>query len=294
MTLASNDPNRAIMSAGRWLAFALISASICLSVAPAEANERESFRVCADPHYLPWSNDQLEGIENRIAALLAKQLGQTVEYTWFPQRMGFIRNTLRSQDESGAYPCDVVMGLPAGFELALTSEPYYHSTYALVYIAGRGLDSVDSPEDLLELDAERRSKLRFGLAERNPGTLWLAKYGMLDRLTVAYASQQGDPNVRPGQFEQADLLEGTIDATFMWGPIAGHFLLANPDVPIRIIPVASEPDLRMHFGIALGVRFGDRTRLEKLQALLDENQSAIEAILLEHAVPLVDSDGIPL
>ena len=178
----------------------------------------ESFRVCADPHYLPWSNDQLEGIENRIAALLAKQLGQTVEYTWFPQRMGFIRNTLRSQDESGAYPCDVVMGLPAGFELALTSEPYYHSTYALVYIAGRGLDSVDSPEDLLELDAERRSKLRFGLAERNPGTLWLAKYGMLDRLTVAYASQQGDPNVRPGQFEQADLLEGTIDATFHVGP----------------------------------------------------------------------------
>ena len=163
------------------------------------AAERTAFKVCADPHYLPWSNEREEGFENRIASLLAGALGLPVEYTWFPQRMGFIRNTLRARGDDGEYKCDVVMGLPAGYELAITTKPYYHSTYALVFVNGRGLDDVESAADLLALDPARRDKLRFGLAERNPGTLWLAKHGMLDRLEIAYASQHGNPKVRPAR-----------------------------------------------------------------------------------------------
>ena len=269
-----------------------LAAMVAIAVSGvAAAAERTAFRVCADPHYLPWSNQAGDGYENRIASLLAEALNLPVEYTWFPQRMGFIRNTLRSRGPDGEYKCDVVMGLPAGFELAITTEPYYHSTYALVYVKGRGLDDVRSAEDLLALEPDRRGQVRFGLAERNPGTVWLAKHGMLDQIAVAYASQQGDPEVHPGQLEQEDLLADRIDATIMWGPIAGYFARSNPDVPVAVIPMASEPGVRLHFGISAGVRFGQKARKEELQTLLDENADAIVTILREHRVPLVDADG---
>ena len=285
------ERSRAGLGTAWGLAFALAIAGTCALTGTAAGAERTAFKVCADAHYLPWSNDRQEGFENRIAALLAGELGLPVEYTWFPQRMGFIRNTLRGRGEDGTYKCDVVMGLPQGFELATTTVPYYWSTYALVFVEGRGLDAVRAPADLLTLDPAQREALRFGLAERNPGTLWLAKYGLLDRLTKAYASQHGDPNVQPGQLEQEDLLAGTIDLTFMWGPIAGHFVRSNPDVPIRVIPMESEADLRLHFGISVGVRFGEPDWKAELQALLDAKAAAIESILREHDVPLVDGNG---
>ena len=267
------------------------AAAFAVTGGAAGAAERTAFKVCADPHYLPWSNKQGEGFENRIASLLAGALALPVEYTWFPQRMGFIRNTLRARGDDGEYKCDVVMGLPTGYELAITTKPYYHSTYALVYVKGRGLDDVRSPADLLALDPARRGKLRFGLAERNPGTLWLARHGMLDRLEVAYASQHGNPEVGPGQLEQEDLLAGKIDVTIMWGPIAGFFARSNPDVPVVVIPMATEPGVHLHFGISAGVRFGQKAAKEELQGLLDMNAEAIEAILREYGVPLVDADG---
>ena len=275
---------------------AALGAGLALAVTAnpvaAFADEAPSaFKVCADPHYLPWSNERGEGYENRIASLLAGELGLPVEYTWFPQRMGFIRNTLRAKGEDGEYKCDVVMGLPAGYELAITTDPYYHSTYALVYVKGRGLDDIRSPADLLALDPERRDQIRFGLAERNPGTVWLAKHGLLDLLQVAYASQHGDPEVQPGQLEREDLLAGNIDVTIMWGPIAGYFAVSNPDVPIEVIPMASEPGVHLHFGISAGVRFGQGERKEELQALLEKKAGAIETILREYGVPLVDENG---
>ena len=282
---------KSVVIAARRFGIALAAlAAIAVSGTAASA-ERTAFKVCADPHYLPWSNEREEGYENRIASLLAEALGLPVEYTWFPQRMGFIRNTLRARGDDGEYKCDVVMGLPAGYELAITTKPYYHSTYALVYVRGRGLDDVQSAADLLALEPARRDKLGFGLAERNPGTLWLARHGMLDRIEVAYASQHGDPELRPAQLEQEDLLAGKIDVTIMWGPIAGYFVRSNPDVPVTVIPMASEPGVRMHFGISAGVRFGQKAQKEELQKLLDENAEAIEAILREHWVPLTDADG---
>ena len=289
-----NGPGQSEISvviAARRFGIALAALAAIAVSGGATSAERTAFKVCADPHYLPWSNEREEGYENRIASLLAEALGLPVEYTWFPQRMGFIRNTLRARGDDGEYKCDVVMGLPAGYELAITTKPYYHSTYALVYVRGRGLDDVQSVADLLALEPARRDKLGFGLAERNPGTLWLARHGMLDRIEVAYASQHGDPELRPAQLEQEDLLAGKIDVTIMWGPIAGYFARSNPDVPVTVIPMASEPGVRMHFGISAGVRFGQKAQKEELQKLLDENAEAIEAILREHWVPLTDADG---
>ena len=279
-----------VSTAGRAVIALAAVAAVAVSGSTVGA-ERTAFRVCADPHYLPWSNERGEGYENRIASLLAGALDLPVEYTWFPQRMGFIRNTLRAREPDGEYKCDVVMGLPAGFELAITTEPYYHSTYALVYVQGRGLDDVNSAADLLALEPSRRESLRFGLAERNPGTVWLAKHGLLDRIAVAYASQHGDPEVHPGQLEQEDLLADRTNVTIMWGPIAGYFARSHPDVPITVIPMASEPGVRLHFGISAGVRFGQKAQKEELQMLLDDNADTIQAILREHGVPVVDPDG---
>ena len=273
------------------LSAGLAVAAIANPIAALADEAPSAFKVCADPHYLPWSNDREEGYENRIASLLADELDLPVEYTWFPQRMGFIRNTLRAKGDDGQFKCDVVMGLPAGYELAITTEPYYHSTYALVYVKGRGWDDIRSAEDLLALDPTRRAQLRFGLAERNPGTVWLAKHGLLDLLEVAYASQHGDPEVQPGQLEREDLLADNIDVTIMWGPIAGYFALSNPDTPIEVIPMSSEPGVHLHFGISAGVRFGQGERKNELQSLLDENAEAIETILHEYGVPLVDENG---
>ena len=276
------------------LAAGLMMATLGGASSAADEEARSAFKVCADPHYLPWSNERAEGYENRIAALLAGELDLPVEYTWFPQRMGFIRNTLRARGEDGEYKCDVVMGLPAGYELAITTDPYYYSTYALVYVKGRGLDEIRSAGDLLALDPARRDRLRFGLAERNPGTVWLAKHGLLDLLKVAYASQHGDPKVQPGQLEREDLLADNIDLTIMWGPIAGFFALSNPDTPIAVIPMTSEPGVHLHFGISAGVRFGQGERKDELQALIQKNADAIESILREYGVPLVDENGAPI
>jgi quinoprotein dehydrogenase-associated probable ABC transporter substrate-binding protein len=269
-----------------------LSLALFLSTAPAAgAEEATAFRVCADPNYLPWSDKRQEGFENDVAKLLADALGLPIEYTWFPQRMGFIRNTLRARGDDGEYKCDVVMGVPAGYELVITTKPYYRSTYALVYVKGRGLGDIESVQDLLDLEPTKRARIRFGLGERNPGTVWLARHGMLDQIEVAYASQHGDPKVRPGQLEQEDLLEGKVDATIMWGPIAGYFARANPATPIVVIPMTSEPGVRLHFGISAGVRFGEKQRKEQLQRLLDEKARQVEAILREHGVPLVDENG---
>ncbi len=278
----------------RALGAAVLACALALAAAapPADAQSRSAFRICADPNYLPWSNKAQEGYENRIGALLARQLDLPVEYTWFPQRMGFIRNTLRARNDAGEYKCDVVMGLPTGYELAITTRPYYHSIYALVFVKGRGLDDVKSAADLPALPPERLSKVRFGLAERNPGTVWLAQHGLLDLITKAYASQSGDPGEHPGAPEQRDLLAGNIDATVMWGPIAGYFARENQGTtPIAVLPIASTPAARMHFGISAGVRFGQKEARDELQRLLDENKPAIDAILRDYGVPLVDARG---
>src|SRR5438067_8340343 len=129
-----------------------------------------AFRPCIDPSNLPFANDKGEGFENRIAELFAQKLGLPVQAYAFPQRMNFIRNTLRYKLPGEDFRCDIVMSLPAGFDQALTTAPYYRSTYALVYPKGKGLDQVKSGGDLLALSADRRSKLTIGIHDKSPAS----------------------------------------------------------------------------------------------------------------------------
>ncbi len=249
-------------------------------------------RVCEDPNNLPFSNRAGEGFENKIAELLAAELGWKLEYTWFPQRMGFIRNTLRGRDpESNRYKCDLVLGVPVGFELALTTKPYYRSTYALVYLKGKGLDGVKVPEDLVKLEPAQLKSLKLGVFGQTPPSDWLLKHHLFGQ-AVPYTRQSADPERYPGEMVEKDLVAGKVDVAFVWGPIAGYFAKRNAGTPgMAVVPFAPAPDIHFDFRIAMGVRFGERAWRDTVQRLLEANRERIEAILVEFGVPLLDDEG---
>src|SRR5690242_548267 len=147
--------------------------------ATAEGTAETTLRVCADPHSMPQSNDRGEGYENKIASALAHDLGKKISYTYFPQRMGFVRNTLRARDEqTQQFKCDLIIGVPKGYELTATTQPYMHSIYALVVPARTKVGKLENAEDLLKLPKEQLQKLRFGMFARTPATDWLLRNGL--------------------------------------------------------------------------------------------------------------------
>ncbi len=137
-----------------------------------------AFRACIDPENLPFANLKGEGFENRIADLFAQKMGVPVKYYAFPQRMNFIRNTLRFKLPGEDFRCDVVLSVPAGYDQVAATTPYYRSTYALVYPKGKGLDQVRTGADLAALPSERRDKLVIGIYDKSPASAWLVKYGL--------------------------------------------------------------------------------------------------------------------
>jgi quinoprotein dehydrogenase-associated probable ABC transporter substrate-binding protein len=263
-----------------------------LLAGPAIALERDAFRVCADPNNLPFSHKNLQGFENRLADLWAERLALKLEYTWFPQRMGFVRNTLRSKNERNEYKCDVVMGVADGYDLLQTTKPYYRSTYALVYVKGRGLDDVQTGQDFANLDDERKSGLRIGAFDATPGPAWLSHHGML-RQMVAYHAQSGDPDEYPGEILEQALTAGQLDAAIIWGPIAGYFAKQAEEVEMVVIPLESEPGARFDFAISAGVRRGETEAKQQLEQLMDETSDEIQALLESYNVPLLDLAGAP-
>ena len=245
-------------------------------------------RVCQDPNNLPLSNRAGEGFENKIAALLAQQLGWKLEHTWYPQRMGFIRNTLRAREEhTDRFKCDLVTGVAKGFDMAATTHSYYRSSYAMAYLKGHGLDGVRSLDDLMALDAGQRSKLRIGAFAGSPLTEWLLQNHLMEQVTW-YQSQTGDAGQYPGEVIEKDLAGGKIDLAFAWGPIAGYFARNARAEPIVAIPLASRPGMKFDFEIAMAVRHGDKEFRALIDKLLDANQGPIHAILEQYGVPLLE------
>jgi mxaJ protein len=248
-------------------------------------------RVCEDPNNLPFSNRAGEGFENKIAELLAGALGWKLEYTWFPQRMGFIRNTLRGREpDENRFKCDLVMGVPVGFELASTTKPYYRSIYALVYVKGKGLDGVKVPEDLLKLEPAKLKSLKLGVIGQTPPVDWLLKHGLFNQ-AVPYQIQSGDPERYPGEIVEKDLVAGKIDVAFVWGPIAGYFAKNAPGSGMAAVPFAPTPDIQFDFRIAMGVRFGERAWKDRVEQLIEANRPRIQAILAAYGVPQLDEQG---
>ena len=248
---------------------------------------RTALRVCQDPNNMPFSSLQGQGIENRIAEVFGKKLNLPVSYYSYPQRFAFVRNTLRFKLPDQDYPCDIMMGVPAGFDQVSVTKPYYRSTYALVFPSGIGLDHVRSAADFLRTDAALLRKLRIGIYDRSPATPWVHAHGLIDQ-TVVYKMLDADPQQYPGQIIDTHLHKREIDVAVVWGPIAGYFAIKNPADKLQVIALPSEPGVQFDYAIAMGVRYGERQWKEQVESLIDASRSEIQAILREFGVPLVD------
>ena len=271
-----------------WPALLLVAA---LWSAGANAEEaRTALRPCIDPSNLPFANLKGEGFENRIAELFAQKLGLPVKYYAFPQRMNFVRNTLRYKLPGEDFRCDIVMSVPAGYDQVSATQPYYRSTYALVYPKGKGLDGVRSGADLEALPAGIRGKLRIGIYDKSPASLWLVRHG-LEAQAMPYPMMSPDPEQYPGEIVERDLTEGKIDAAIVWGPIAGYYAKRVRNAELAVVPLKSEPGVKFDYEIAMGVRYGEPEWKASVQKFITDNQAAISAILREYNVPLVNERG---
>ncbi len=258
----------------------LILSSLTLS-----ADAADKFRVCADPLNPPYSTQSQTGYENKIAALFAKQLHQEIEYTWLPERIGFIRNTLKAENDNGqGYKCDIVMGVPAGYDLTETTKPYFHSTYVLLIAKGRGWDDIKEASQLANLPPQRQQALKIAMFDRGPGTEWLQQNGLLEQ-GVPYQSMTGDSEHNVAMQIDQDLRKGLIDAVILWGPMAAYVQSQSPAGSILAIPMQSTPSIKFDFSIAMGVRQGDDERKQQLNDLIDKNLPEIQSIIGRYGIP---------
>ena len=258
----------------------------CEHNAPAReaATPPRTLRVCADPNNLPYSNQRLEGFENRIATLVGERLGATIEYTWWAQRRGFIRNTLRA----GA--CDVVMGLPSRIEQAATTQPYYRSSY--VFVTRKGSHQPESLDDPFLATATIGVHLIGDDFSNSPPAHALSKRGFVNN--VRGYSVYGDykaPN--PPAALITAVSSGDIDVAIAWGPLAGYFARSSP-VPLQVTPVTPESDspFPFVFEMSMGVARSNLALRDELNGVIAANQSAIDRILRDYAVPLVDAHKV--
>jgi quinoprotein dehydrogenase-associated probable ABC transporter substrate-binding protein len=249
-------------------------------------------RVCADPNNMPQSNKSGEGYENKIAEQLARDLNRKLEYTFFPQRMGFVRNTLRARDDTTQqFKCDVIIGVPSGYELTATTKPYMHSTYSMIFSDRGPVKDVQAPEDILKLPPEKLRALRIGAFARSPAADWLLRNNLLQQASF-FAQQSGDPNESPGTVIDRALKENKIDLAIVWGPVAG--MLANnhkgPDT-WRTVAFKPDPQIKFDYQIAMGVRFGEKPWKDSLDGWITSHQGDIDKILASYKVPRVEGDA---
>jgi mxaJ protein len=269
----------------KW-ALALTMAGACLGVAAARSashRANEVLRVCADPNNLPFSNDRSEGFENRIATLIASDLGGRVEYTWWAQRRGFVRNTLN------AGTCDVILGVPVGYGMVRTTRPYYRSTYVFVTRRDRGLH-------ITSLNDPALRRLRVGVHligddyANSPAAHSLARRGLTSNV-IGYTlyGDYSKPNP-PARLIDA-VVNREVDVAVAWGPLAGYFAKKSK-IRLDLAPVTPERDgpLRYAFDISLGVKKHDRELKDQLDKFLTEHREEIDRILNDYNVPRVSRE----
>jgi quinoprotein dehydrogenase-associated probable ABC transporter substrate-binding protein len=239
-------------------------------------------RVCADPNNLPFSNQKLEGFENKLAELVAKETGETLEYTWWAQRRGFFRNTLKA----GA--CDVVLGVPAGLEMALTTSPYYRSSYVFITRKDRNLD-IKSFDDPVLRDLKIGVQMVGDDFSNTPPAHALTRRNIIQNVRgYTLYGDYSQPNP-PARIIDA-VAEREVDIAIAWGPLAGYFAKQSK-VPLKLVPVSpqvDQPFLPFVYDIAMGVRRGDQELKEQLERVLDKRRTEIDRLLFEYGVPRVD------
>jgi mxaJ protein len=263
------------------LACPALAAGQAKPVAPKPPAGGGGFRVCADPQNMPFSNQQQQGFENRIADLLAKDFGATPSYIWWGQRQGFIRNTMNATLAEGR--CDIVMGVPTGYDLVRPTAPYYRSTYVFVYPRGKhAITSLDDP--ILK-------KLKIGVHllgndyENPPPVHELGKRHIVDNV-VGFNTFYSAENP-PSAIVDA-VTAGKVDVAIVWGPVGGYYA-ARQKTPMAVVPIPSSPgSLPFAFDIAMGVRKGDDALYARVQQALTRHRAEIDRILKTFNVPVLE------
>jgi quinoprotein dehydrogenase-associated probable ABC transporter substrate-binding protein len=268
-----------------------ILAGLCLTAIILPAFAKEKFKVCADPLNPPYSTKNKDGFENKIAELFARELGQSVEYTWFAQRIGFIRNTLTApvndwDADSDEFKCDIVMGVPAGYDLTLTTVPYYRSTYVLLIAKGRGWDDIKDAAQLTRQSLQRQESLKIAMFDRGPGAAWLQKNGLLDQ-GISYQSMSGDSENNVAMQIDKDFKAKKINMVILWGPMAAYVTAQSPKNSYTMIPMKSTPGIKFDFAMAMGVRYGDEARKIVLDKLIETEADKVRAIIASYNIPLL-------
>ncbi|MBP2296308.1 quinoprotein dehydrogenase-associated putative ABC transporter substrate-binding protein [Azospirillum rugosum] len=255
---------------------ALLAGAAASPALAVEVTEREAVRVCADGNLLPFSNEKMEGFENEIAKLIGEDLKKPVTYTWWPQTIGFVRNTL------GARKCDLVMGTASGEELMQNTNPYYRTVYALVYRTKSGIRAESVGDPALK-DA------RIGVVERTPAVNLLRRYGITK--TEPYQLNTDTRVNNPARDAIADVATGKTDAAVIWGPIAGYFA-AQQSEPLTVVPLIKEPAVaHLQFNISMGIRGDEPEWKHWLNDFIKRRQDDIDRILLRYHVPIIGPDG---
>lgn len=263
------------------LALGMIIGAVLCTSATAQTSDLVSgnaLRVCADPANFPMSSEDGTGYENQIAELIGEKLGKPVEYTWFPQATGFIRQTLRAKR------CDLVVGYAQGHELVLNTNHYFTSAYSLIVPKDSPLTDVDTLSD------PRLQGLRIGIVAGTPPSAHMARNGLIAK-AKPYNLVVDRRRESPAVDMLNDLESGEIDAAILWGPLGGPLVKANhPNFQVTPL-VKEELPPRLFFRITMGVRKGDKVWQRELNSLIRRNQDEINAILIEAGVPLTNDLG---
>jgi quinoprotein dehydrogenase-associated probable ABC transporter substrate-binding protein len=238
---------------------------------------RTELRVCADPNDMPFSDEKGEGFENKIAQVLGNDLALPVRYTWFPQVVGFVRNTLR------ANRCDLVMGTVAGDEIMQTTTPYYYTSYVIAYRNDNGWTFTD-------FDDPKMKAMHIGIVAGTPPADLLVRHGLMAHARP-YALQVDTRFESSVHQMLSDIVNKEIDAGLVWGPVAGYYIKKG-GMPLKMALIENEPGApRMAYHIAMGVRNNEPEWRRRINAAIIKHRDEITAILHDYGVPLLDEQG---
>lgn len=241
---------------------------------------RTELRVCADPNNMPFSNDRREGFENRIAEIIGADLDLPVSYVWFPQVIGFVRNTLRARE------CDLVMGAVSGDTVMDTTNPYYHTGYMLVTRTADGITARAVGDPAL-------ADKRFGIIAATPPTELLLRHHLMPQVR-AYSLAVDTRTTNPARDMLHDLVDNKIDVALVWGPLAGY-AITREKLPLTTTFIAPEPGApRLDYRIAMGVRSNEPDWRRRINQAVTRHQPEIRAVLSEYGMPLLDDAAQPV
>lgn len=258
------------------MAAAWMSVAAMLGAAPASA---ASLRVCADPDNMPFSNEKGEGFENKLAELIAQKLDATLDYSWFAEATGYVPNTV------GREACDLVMGYAQGTGLIEDTNPYYYTSYVLIYRENdaslAGIDNLSDP---------RLKGKRIGLFARTPPASILAMHGLVANAKPFEVNAE-ESAAKATMAIIGELASGDLDAALLWGPVGGYYA-ERAALPLKLVPLVKESaGPSTIYGITMGLRPNEPQWKHTINKLIAENQAEINVILEGYNVPLLDEKG---